>query len=203
MSSYFETKLVIAKTLHAMLLKSDEQEWFSAYSIAKNSNLDVGVAYVNRVLALAAEEEEIFQVVEDEDGDNLYTLSHEGLNWLDEWDEDVNGNENDKFPASDRFVSRSDNLGLAAEADLLLQEITEKLQSDSNEIGDAFGDERVVAIEEISLLRKLTNQVRFRAAPVLAIAQRTLLWITEKAGAASVGELAKKVLNLFFSWLGS
>jgi hypothetical protein len=116
-----------------------------------------------------------------------------------------NSNEglNEAVPASDRIVLRSDNEAVAEEAADALTELSDELRSDSNEVGDAFGDDRLIAATEVEQLAQMVNQPRIRVQPVLAFAQRTLTWIAEKAGAATVAELAKRAWALLFAWLNT
>lgn len=111
------------------------------------------------------------------------------------------GFENGKLPASDRTVSPSDNQEAYDQSISSLTEIELELKT-SNEAGDIFGDDREVAVQEISTLRNIMASARVRAEPTLALARKCLGWIAEKAGTASVGELAKRALSSIIAWLG-
>lgn len=107
------------------------------------------------------------------------------------------------IPASDRIVLRSDNEPAAEEAVGALADLENELRSNSNEVGDISGDDLEIAIGEVDRLTQMANQRRIRVAPLLALARKTLGWIAEKAGAAGVGDLAKRALATLFDWLCS
>ncbi|WNO55035.1 hypothetical protein [Stakelama saccharophila] len=103
-------------------------------------------------------------------------------------------------PASDRFVSKSDNEAAYQEAIGSLAKLEDELAT-SNEAGSIFGDEKPVVETEVSVLFTLLDKGRVRAVPVIEYAKRCLGWIAEKAGAASIGELAKQALLAILHWL--
>ncbi|WP_397505874.1 hypothetical protein [Qipengyuania sp. R86523] len=105
------------------------------------------------------------------------------------------------IPASDRIVNRTDNQDLADQAVASLADLRDELSSQSNEIGEAFGDDREIAINEIEQLSSMVEKPRIRVNSILAYARRSLSWIAEKAGGASVGDLAKRALAIFIEWL--
>lgn len=107
------------------------------------------------------------------------------------------------IPASDRIVLRSDNQSVADEAVSALTAVREELQSRSNEIGETLGDDRDLAIEEVQQLETMASRPRVRVEPLVSLARKTLGWIVEKAGLASVSDLAKKALALLIDWLNS
>ena len=81
------------------------------------------------------------------------------------------------IPASDRIVDRADNQTQTEEALALFDEIEGELASQSNEIGEAFGDERELALAEVRELETIVSRPRFRAQPFLDLARKTLGWI--------------------------
>ena len=106
----------------------------------------------------------------------------------------------DLIPASDRIVPSTHNQSSHDQAVGTLERLQKEL-TESNEVGEIFGDDRDVIIAEVSALRKLVEAAKARAAPTLALAKRTLQWISEKATAAAVGELAKRALSHIVAWL--
>ncbi len=110
------------------------------------------------------------------------------------------GFERSLLPASDRLVSSSDNQEAYDQSILSLDELSKELES-SNEAGDVFGDNREIVESEISALRRLITGARVRAEPTLAYAKKCLGWIMEKAGIATIGELAKRALTHLIDWL--
>ncbi|MFN4358363.1 hypothetical protein [Sphingopyxis alaskensis] len=106
------------------------------------------------------------------------------------------------LPPPDRLVEPTDNQEAYDQSVESLRELEDAL-SKSNEAGDALGDDRRIALEEVSALAKMISQAQVRAQPVLLFARRSLGWIIEKAGAASVGEIAKRALNALIDWLTS
>jgi len=103
--------------------------------------------------------------------------------------------ENSAIPASDRVVSLDDNQPEVAEIRAEL-EVFERELRESNEAGEFLGEEREVALAEVSTLRSILSRARVRAASTLAYAHRTLGWIAEKTATAAIGEGAKRLLNL-------
>jgi hypothetical protein len=103
-------------------------------------------------------------------------------------------------PASDRIVSRSDNQTAYDQAVNTLDQLKSELIT-SNEAGDALGDDGDIAVAEVSALSRIIAEARVRADSTLSFARKCLAWIAEKAGAASVGELAKRALGYLISWL--
>lgn len=106
-----------------------------------------------------------------------------------------------RVPASDRIILRSDNQDLADQAVSLLDEIAANLESNSNEVGDKFGDDREVALSEVNFLRKMASQSRIRVTLLINYAKQSLTWIAEKAASTAVGDLASRALSAFFEWL--
>jgi hypothetical protein len=112
----------------------------------------------------------------------------------------IRGYENGTVPASDRMVTPSDNQEAYDNSVASLAELESELRI-SNEAGDVFGDDRQVAAQEISTLQILIAGARVRSEPTLAFAKKCLSWIAEKAGAAAIGELAKRALASLIAWL--
>ncbi|MBK7162630.1 MAG: hypothetical protein IPH79_09105 [Sphingomonadales bacterium] len=105
-------------------------------------------------------------------------------------------------PASDRIVSNLDNQSEYDQAVIALDELKSELTT-SNEAGDAMGDNRTIALAEVSAISRIISETRVRAEATLSFARKTLAWIIEKAGAASVAEIAKRALGHLINWLFS
>lgn len=101
-------------------------------------------------------------------------------------------------PASDRIVTLSDNQPEVVEVRQEIHRLEEQVRI-SNEVGEIFGDDRQIALEEISTLRAMFSRSRVRAAAAIAFASRSLGWIAEKGAAAAVGEAAKRLLQLIIN----
>ena len=108
-----------------------------------------------------------------------------------------------QIPAAGRFVSRTHNASDFESLDASLTELEASLSAGNNEAGEIFGDDRVAIAEEVAALRALINSTKVRLTFALEMARRSLGWISEKAGAAAIGEIAKKALAFAISWLTS
>jgi hypothetical protein len=106
----------------------------------------------------------------------------------------------DGAPASDRIVFPSDNQDAYDQSIASLENLENELKT-SNEAGDIFGDDRELATQELSLLRNLISGARVRAEPAITLAKKSLGWIAEKAGAAAIGDMAKRALGFLIEWL--
>lgn len=104
------------------------------------------------------------------------------------------------LPASDRFVDIRDNQREASEAIELLEELESQIRV-SNECGAIFGDDKDAVADEVKSIRDLISKPRIRPAIILEYARSALGWIADKAGAAAIGDLAKKALSYIFDWL--
>ena len=195
MTSYHEAKWLFARTLRDMLISSNYQEWFSPAEIAKQSGLDIGAAFASRVLNLACKEEELFESVKDEDGDTVFTLSHEGFNWLDEYAVD----KSPSIPASDRLVSRSDNLKPINLIKSGLEELSTLVQSTDNEVGDKIGDQREVIAEEISFAKRAVASPRFRLESLIGWLKPVLTYLADKFAGGAIADVAKRLLELLLT----
>ena len=105
-------------------------------------------------------------------------------------------------PAADRFVDKNHNSGDFENLISSLDELEQSIKF-GNEAGDLFGDDRDAIAEEIGALRALLSASKIRISLALEFAQRSLGWIAEKAGTATIGELAKKALSFAITWLFS
>jgi|GEM_PF-4565722 len=103
-------------------------------------------------------------------------------------------------PASDRLVSRADNVSSILEIDAALKDIGTELR-ESNEAGLRLGDLRSLAIEEVEDLRSTINRPENRVQALLVRARETLSWLIKKCAETSVSELAKHAMKLFIAWL--
>lgn len=103
-------------------------------------------------------------------------------------------------PASDRFVERNDNQDKADDVGKGLQELEAQIK-ETNEGGAVFGDDRDAVADEVGALRAFLAQVRIRASVAIEFAKKSLGWISEKAGSAAIGDLAKRVLASILDWL--
>lgn len=103
-------------------------------------------------------------------------------------------------PASDRLVSFSDNEAAAQKA----VDAVGKLQTtiiETNDLPEDLRPFKDVILGEVEVLKSLVNKSIVRASIVLTIARRLLPWISEKAGGAAIGELAKRALAALIDWL--
>lgn len=103
-------------------------------------------------------------------------------------------------PAADRVVTIDHNSDEVIGIDEKLSELEQSLEK-SNEVGAVLGDNRVAAITEVGILRKFLKSTELRVSIFLEVSKKSLSWITEKAGSAVVGDLAKSALKQIMNWL--
>jgi len=106
------------------------------------------------------------------------------------------------IPASDRFVTRSDNIHLFEEAEQELEALTEAIRT-ANDL-KVTADERLAIISEVEGVRALIRQpvVRIRAI-YDAIRENSLLkWLAVAAGASVVGDKAVAAFNALLALVG-
>jgi hypothetical protein len=101
---------------------------------------------------------------------------------------------------SDRTVLSTDNQEAYDQSIESLKELETELKT-SNEAGIIFGDDREIAIQELSFLRNIISGTRVRVEPAIAFAKKSLGWIAEKAGSAAIGDIAKRALGFLIEWL--
>lgn len=103
-------------------------------------------------------------------------------------------------PASDRVVSRKDNADVAREIEQSIDSIRAEIQN-SNEVGNALGDLKSVAIAELDDLKSDLQRPTIRSSNFLSRAKSTLNWLLKKCADTSATELIKHALNLIIGWL--
>ena len=131
-------------------------------------------------------------------GDALSTYSDEIASYF-----DGIGTAADNFemvPASDRVVSRLDNESAVEQIEDALRAIQSEVQN-SNEVGDALGDLKGVALSELKGLSSGLNEPIVRSSNFLSQARSTLGWLAKKCAETSVSELIKLALKLIIGWL--
>ena len=204
-------KRIILRASYETLVRRADFEWFSSEKIHELVQKEFSHGYVVRILSLLAEQGFVSTSEYDSGFRILYTVSEdgialaEGLKPVPDLIAEANSDEASKalIPASDRIVLKSDNQTAANAAISILGEIEDQLNSGSNEIGEAFGDDKEVAAKEVSLLKELVQQTKIWAQSTLEFGKKTLGWIVEKAGGAAIGDLAKRALQILFDWLAS
>jgi hypothetical protein len=101
-----------------------------------------------------------------------------------------------------RIVTPSHNQKAYDQSILSLEELQKEVNT-SNEVGDIFGDDRELVLDELSILSGLLKSGKVRVESTLAFAKKCLGWISEKAGSAAIGELSKRALSSIIEWLTS
>jgi hypothetical protein len=99
-----------------------------------------------------------------------------------------------------RSVSIEADPSIVSQINQGLDEIEEQINL-NNEIGNAIGDKREVALLEIGALRKLISGTKIRKQFVLDFAKKSLSWIGETVGKTTFTELIKHVSKLLIDWL--
>jgi hypothetical protein len=97
-------------------------------------------------------------------------------------------------PASDRIVSRSDNLEVIEALTDDLEALGEEIQS-NNEIGAALGDDREVIGHELAVARDTLDKERFRISSLLAWLLPALRFLAKRFAGTSVDEIAVRLIQ--------
>ena len=105
-----------------------------------------------------------------------------------------------EIPASDRVVSRRDNAAIFEEIEQSLEAIQAEVLN-SNEVGDALGDLKDVALAELDGLSSALKKPGIRSSSFLGQARNTLGWLAKKCADTSASELIKFAIKLIIGWL--
>ena len=103
-------------------------------------------------------------------------------------------------PASDRIVKANDNQQVISEIDSLLGDLKSKIDFD-NEVGNALGDLKEIASQEIGALQADIHKPSNRASLLLSKARASLEWLGKKVAETSASEIVKAIIKLFIGWL--
>ena len=104
------------------------------------------------------------------------------------------------IPASDRVVSRQDNLPQIEEIVTEIDGLIHELKAD-NEVGSALGDDREILISEASASKELLRSERFRVARLAQLIVPGLKFLADKFGGGAIGEVAKRLVSLILALL--
>jgi hypothetical protein len=107
----------------------------------------------------------------------------------------------EQAPASDRLVEFDHNSSEFQSVEKELAQLDAALEK-GNDIGEMTSRDVEAARGELSSLRLLIKQAVVRANIVFVRASELVGWITKKAGATLVAELAKKALEVIIKLLG-
>jgi hypothetical protein len=125
-----------------------------------------------------------------QDGSSIKLYSELGDDWL-----SMQSIGAEAVPASDRVITRKDNLPAVEEIETQFGSIQSSLAAD-NEVGNALGDEREMLIGELAAAETLTKSKKFRLSKLLSLILPALKFLSEKFSGAAIGEAAKKLVNL-------
>jgi len=104
------------------------------------------------------------------------------------------------IPASDRIVSRTDNLPQIDEIHEAIGTIRRELAQD-NHVGDTMGDDREVVDSELQVAEQVVESSRFRVRSLMGWLLPALRYLAEKFTSSAVSEAAKHLWNLLVSLL--
>ena len=103
-------------------------------------------------------------------------------------------------PASDRVVKFDHNHPAYGQVTQSIAELKIALR-ENNEVGNLFGTDRDVALQEVEQLEEMVEQAQGRPSIIIAFAKRSLAWLGEKGLGTIVVELSKKLLTNLIDWL--
>lgn len=146
MITYANARIAFARAIYDLLLVSESQEWFSVADITKKSGLDIGGAFVSRVLGISQDDAEIFE----SDDDNYWTLSRDGFSLVEAEMSDRKLPEDNQAPASNRVVRFNHNAPDAVEIALQLDDISESVRGANGVEIDELERDRVFAALEVA-----------------------------------------------------
>jgi hypothetical protein len=138
--TYAKARVTFARAIYDLLLNSDEREWFSVAEITKKSGLDIGTAFVSRILDISRDDGEIFE----SDSDNYWTLTGDGFSLV-ETEMLYDQVPDDQAPASDRVVRFNHNAPEAQEIATLIDDICESVRGANGAEINELERERVSA----------------------------------------------------------
>jgi hypothetical protein len=99
-----------------------------------------------------------------------------------------------KTPASDRFVSRTDNTDLF-ELEAEIGSLAGALQT-SNEAGAILGSDREALIGELEAASLIASKTRVRLKALWSLLMPTLRFLSEKFASGAIGDAAKRLIEL-------
>ena len=199
MAIKFETiKEQIVIVLYDFMLTSDADSfWYSAASIREALATEISGAFFKRALDGLIEDEEVERGVGDPEGEPLntpvFSLTQIGIEAAEQalvrrgW----NLSEYQPSPTVDRIISRAGEPELHAKINKQLSDLAAEVR-ESNEVGEALGDEQEVISDEIDTAVVLTSKPQFRLQRLVAFIVPTLQFIANKFVGSALGESAKQ-----------
>lgn len=189
MISYEEAQRALLLGLYRLLRESDRQEWFSASDIRSAANIDAGAAFVSRVLTSTEESDEYVSSTSIE-GETLFALERDGFEFIE------NAISEDMAVYSETSIDKVVSLSAETVARLvpLLEGFLAEIKQ-SNEMGAALGDRKVVVENEINAAKSLVEGKTFRSAALMSLAWKPLKYMSEKFSGSAIGEIAKNLIN--------
>ena len=199
MAIKFETiKEQIVIVLYDYMLTSDADSfWYSAASIREALATEISGAFFKRALDGLIEDEEVERGVGDPEGEPLntpvFSLTQIGIEAAEQalvrrgWDL----SEYQPSPTVDRIISRAGEPELHAQINKQLSDLAAEVR-ESNEVGEALGDEQEVISDEIDTAVVLTSKPQFRLQRLVAFIVPTLQFIANKFVGSALGEAAKQ-----------
>lgn len=171
-----EAKIALAKAIYDLLTESPDFEWFSVSAITKKSQLQIGSAFVSRVMTLSREEDDIFERF-DGDGEDLWTLAKEGFELV-ESQALLFNSVVDFVPASDRVVRFNHNSPEALEISAKIAELSESLRGANDPEIDEQERSRIHSALEVSKQIWSSGQfklIQLKVGVLLAVEDAALL----------------------------
>lgn len=97
--------------------------------------------------------------------------------------------------ASDRVVSRSDNLPAIKNIDELINDAKIEINT-SNEVGEVLGNEREIISLEFDIAQEVISKPRFRLKSLLNWLLPALKYLSDKFSGSALAEIAKRLVDL-------
>ena len=143
---YADARVAFAKAIYDLLSESDGLEAFTIARIAQKAGIEVGAAFVSRILTISEETDEVF--VSDSEG--YWTLGKEGFDLVEAHEFARTASDANGAPASDRVVRFNHNAPEAEKISAQIAELKESVRGANGPEIDEQERERVFAALNIA-----------------------------------------------------
>lgn len=200
MVTFHEAQQIIAVTLYQMLQQSEGASYFAAEQIAKQANMGVGAAFVQRACIALVQDGHV-EIRKINNSADRFTLEPKGFVWAEELMSKQVPALRKAVPASDRVVPINHNQPEWQVLEQATQALADQF-TQGNDFGDLTAEEVEVAQSEVEEIKRLIALPKVRFTVVRERTGATLRWIGEKAAGAAVGKAALALLALIATFFG-
>ncbi|WP_126174839.1 hypothetical protein [Tsuneonella rigui] len=183
---------VLAAACEVLYFESQYEEFYAG-QVQKRLEGVCSEGLVRRALRALSEDGLVTISQFDESSDTAYSLTDQGLKEAEKFPSlamMLNEPLTDlvEVPASDRIVTRSDNLPEVQAIEEALDALSNEIVQ-SNEVGESLGDEREVIREDIAFARDAVHRERFRLSSLLGWLKPILKFLSERFAGKSIDEI--------------